>query len=82
MTGCAYEAVFVCVCACPGVGPSAAGVSPSVAVGGTARCTFASHCKVRADLVAQCQNGGQEDKQVGGCVGLGGEASLSHCGGG
>lgn len=58
MTGRAREAA--CVCACPGVGPSAAGVTPPVAVRGPARCTFANRCKVSAGLVAQCQNGGQE----------------------
>lgn len=66
MTGCACEALSVCVCACLSVGPSAAGVSPAVAVRAGAWCIFASRCKVILGLIAQCQNGGQEVGRYGG----------------
>lgn len=47
----------------PSVGPSAAGVSPPVAVRGAARCTFASRCKVRAGLVLSVKM--EDRKEVG-----------------
>lgn len=53
MSVCVFVHVLVLVC-------QLQGVCPPVAVKGAARCIFASHCKVRAGLVAQCQNGGQE----------------------
>lgn len=48
---------WLCLCSCT-YGVSVSRLQAFLLA--AARCAFASHCKVRVGLIAQCQNGGQE----------------------